>query len=46
MKIVAMGILALFGLLAFPRLTLTVCAFVVHPFLGVLVGVLMLFTWE
>ena len=46
MKIVAIGILALFGLLAFPRLTLTVCAFVVHPLLGVLVGVCMLVARE
>ena len=46
MKIVALGILALASLMTFPRLTLTVCAFIVNPFLGILVGLLMLLTLE
>jgi hypothetical protein len=46
MKIVAPGILALSCLMVFPRLTVTACAFIVNPFLGVLVGLLMLMTLE
>jgi hypothetical protein len=46
MKIVAVGVLALVSLMVFPRLTVTICAFIVHPLLGVVVGLFSLMTLE
>jgi hypothetical protein len=46
METLAVGVLALVGLLVMPRLTVTVAAFIINPLLGCAMGLLMLMTLD
>jgi hypothetical protein len=44
MQTIALVVFTLLGLIILPRITITVLAFCLHPFLGVVWGIGMLFT--